>query len=66
MADNDVPLEALQWHWGEAYIIAAPEPGVWMAERRDTHTVMRADSPEGLRDLIVADYFLRKVPRGGA
>jgi hypothetical protein len=56
-------LGALRWHWGEAYVIANPEPGVWLAERRDTHETLRADTPTSLRDRILADYFARPIPR---
>jgi hypothetical protein len=56
-------LSELQYHWGEAYIIARPEPDVWIAERRDTHGTLRAGSPSGLREKIVADYDRHPVPR---
>jgi hypothetical protein len=67
------PLGALQWHWGEAYIITSPEPDVWIAERRDTHETLREGNPFTLRDKILADYLacpvdrpaLRKLPRAG-
>jgi hypothetical protein len=57
------PLESLRWNWGEAYVIHNPAARVWTAERRDTHTVLRADTPTALRDAIVADYTARPVPR---
>lgn len=57
------PLAALRWHWGEAYVISCAEPGNWIARRRDTHETLRADTPLGLRDKIIADYVARKVPR---
>lgn len=56
-------LEALWWHWGEAYIIVHPEPDFWLAERRDNHETVRAESPEGLRDAILADYLRYPVSR---
>lgn len=62
-SDWDKPLEALWWHWGEAYVICRPEPGVWIAERRDTHETIRSDTPLGLRDLIIKDYTARPVSR---
>jgi hypothetical protein len=57
------PLASLRWHWGSAYDIRNPLPRVWIAERRDTRDALRADSPVALRDLIVADYTARPVPR---
>ena len=62
--DNEpgTPLEKLRWNWGEAYRI--DHYGlVWLAQRRDDRATLRADSPEGLRDLIIADYTARPVPR---
>jgi hypothetical protein len=61
--DWDEPLTALRWHWGSAYLIDNPVPGVWTARRRDTHATLRADTALGLRDRIVADYAARPVPR---
>ncbi len=58
----DEPLEALIWHWGDAYHISNPGLGIWIGERRDTHDKLRSDTPLGLRDKIVADYTARKVP----
>ena len=59
----DEPLDALRWHWGEAYVIGHPAPEVWTAERRDNHETLRDTTPFGLRDKIIADYIARKVPR---
>lgn len=59
----DDPLAALQWHWGDAYAIAHPEPDVWIAERRDSREVLRAAGPEQLRDKIRADYRNHHVKR---
>jgi hypothetical protein len=61
--DWDEPLSALQWHWGEAYAIYCHGLGNWTAQRRDTRETLRADTPLGLRDRIIADYAARKVPR---
>jgi hypothetical protein len=63
VSDSDKALEALRWHWGEAYVIAHPGPDVWLAERRDDHATLRAGTPAGLRDLIVKDYMGRPVSR---
>ena len=56
------PLEELRWNWGEAYLIWHQEY-VWVAQRRDNRATLRARSLEGLRDLIIADYTARPVPR---
>jgi hypothetical protein len=57
-------LTALRWHWGSAYSVQHPEPGVWLAWRRDTREMLRADSAEALRESIITDYFACPVPRG--
>ena len=56
-------LGDLQHHWGSAYLITYPEPGIWVAQRRDTLRTLRADGSEELRRLIREDYFSRPVPR---
>jgi hypothetical protein len=56
-------LESLRYGWGSAYLIEHPEPGTWLAVRRDDHTTLRADNPVALRDAIMADYAARPVPR---
>ena len=61
--DWDEPLDALRWHWGEAYVINRLGLGRWTAERRDTHETLRDQTPLGLRDKIISDYSARKVPR---
>ena len=61
--DWDEPLDALRWHWGEAYVINCLGLGRWTAERRDTHETLRDQTPLGLRDKIIADYSVRKVSR---
>lgn len=62
-SDWDRPLGALRWHWGEAYIIHCHGPGNWTAARRDNRETLRAGTPLGLRDLIIADYTARPVSR---
>ena len=57
------PLTALRWHWGEAYVINCLGAGRWTAERRDTHQILRDQTPLALRDQIIADYAARKVSR---
>ncbi len=62
-SDWDGPLAELRHHWGSAYMINCIVLGQWTAQRRDTYETLRADSPVALRDLIVADYTARPVPR---
>jgi hypothetical protein len=62
-SDWDEPLDALRWHWGEAYIINCLGAGQWIAARRDTHETLRDETPLGLRDRIIADYAARPVSR---
>ncbi|HLN69092.1 MAG TPA: hypothetical protein VK280_17720 [Streptosporangiaceae bacterium] len=57
------PLDALRWHWGDAYLISFFEPDQWVAQRRDNRETLRSDSPVDLRDLIYADYTARPVSR---
>ena len=59
----DDPMGALIWHWGSAYAICNPEPGVWLAIRRDDHQTLRDGTPLGLRDRIIEDYTSRPVSR---
>lgn len=56
-------LDELRWHWGDAYLIHFFEPGTWVAQRRDSHETMSADSPVALRGKITADYTARPVSR---
>lgn len=51
------------FHWGSAYLISHPNPGVWLAQRRDDRQMVRATNPEKLRQAIRADYAARPVPR---
>lgn len=59
---NETDLADLRHHWGEAYLIDCLS-GRWIAQRRDSHATMSADSPEGLLGKIRADYAARPVPR---
>ena len=56
-------LTELEHHWGGAYVIASPEPGVWLAQRRDNRAVLRAGTAEALFEAIRADYGARPVSR---
>ncbi len=63
-SDWDEPLDDLRWHWGSAYLIHYFETaGKWVAQRRDSHVTMSADSADGLLEKIRADYAARPVPR---
>ena len=57
-------LADLRHHWGSAYTISYIETaGRWVAQRRDGHATISAESAGELRDLIVADYAARPVNR---
>jgi hypothetical protein len=59
-------LECLRWDWGELYSIAEID-GEFCATRREGHNrspVLRADTVDGLRRKIVADYATNGAPRG--
>jgi hypothetical protein len=62
-SDWSDPMSALQWHWGSAYVISCHGVGLWIAQRRDTRETLRAGTPMGLRDKIIADYTARPVSR---
>ena len=62
-SDYEGPLDALRWHWGDAYLISFFAPDNWVAQRRDSHATIGAKSAYDLRDLIVADYDAHPVPR---
>jgi hypothetical protein len=57
------PLAELRWHWGSAYLISHPRRAVWLAQRRDDRTVLRAGSAGELLDRIRADYAAHPVSR---
>ncbi len=63
MAGDWTPLDELRWHWGEAYLIDYLGDWRWIAQRRDNRETLTAESPEELRNLIIADYTARPVPR---
>ncbi len=66
MGDYEGPLDSLRWHWGDAYLIHFFEPDKWVAQRRDSHATMSADSPVDLREKILADYTANPVSRAVA
>jgi hypothetical protein len=58
-------LAALQWNWGEAYLIGYDDDHGWWASRRDQiGGLITGDSPDELTAQIRADYELKPVPRG--
>jgi hypothetical protein len=59
-------LADLRWHWGGAYRISYPAPGVWIAQRRNSKGTLRAATPEALLTLIRDDYARQPVPRNCA
>ena len=68
MAENERPdeLECLRWDWGELYSITEIDGG-YCATRREGHNrspVLRADTVDGLRKEIVADYATKGAPKG--
>jgi len=57
-------LEALRFHWGDAYEIGYDDEHGWQALRRDGLSgVLTGADPEGLYKAITDDYALRPVPR---
>lgn len=63
MGEYTEPLAELRWHWGSAYLISHPKPGVWLAQRRDTRETLRAGSAAELLEKIRDDYAQRPVSR---
>ena len=57
-------LEALRWHWGDAYEIEWDEEHGWRCKRRDgLGDWIHSADPDGLNQAIGADYRMKKVPR---
>jgi hypothetical protein len=46
-----------------AYMLWHPQPGIWLAQRRDDYQTLRACDPERLLRRIRDDYHARPVPR---
>jgi hypothetical protein len=68
VGDYDGDLAELRHHWASAYLITRPEPGTWLAQRRDDRSVLHAGWAGELLEKIRADYAQRPVSRhtGGA
>jgi hypothetical protein len=59
-------LERLRWDWGELYLIAEID-GEFCATRREGHDrskVLQANTVDGPRREIVADYAANGAPKG--
>lgn len=64
IAARDQALEALRFHWGDAYEIGEDDENGWWAKRRDgIGGLITAADPDELRRLIYADHDLMPVPR---
>lgn len=60
----DDELEALRFHWGDAYEIGRDDELGWWARRRDGRGGdLTATGPDDLYEVIAADYALEPVPR---
>jgi hypothetical protein len=61
---DDQELAALQWNWGEAFLIGFDDDHGWWASRRDQiGGLITGDSPDELRAAIIGDYELKPVSR---
>jgi hypothetical protein len=59
LRESDMDLSGMTWHWGDAYSISM-ENGTWTAiPLEDPDASLTANSADGLRELIRADYFRR-------
>lgn len=58
-------LDQLSWNWGEMYDLAVTRSG-WVAKRLDNGRALVAGGPDGLRELIIADYAAEPVSREAA
>ena len=62
---DEQDLAALQWHWGEAYLIGCDDEHGWWASRRDQiGGLITEHGPDELTAAIRADYTFKPVPRG--
>jgi hypothetical protein len=60
---EEAALDAIRWHWGEAYEIEV-QGGQWRARRRDgIGGQLEAANPDGLDWAITEDYAVKPVPR---
>jgi len=62
-AAGEQELAALQFNWGEAYLIGCDDEHGWWASRRDQIGGLLTEAgPDELRAAIIADYGLKPVP----
>jgi hypothetical protein len=65
VSTGDAALDALRWHWGEAYEIG--HDTTWWFRRRDGYGCAEtAGSPDALRSAIIQNYLARPVDRDRA
>lgn len=62
MTQRRTALDDFSWHWGEAYDLTVTRYG-WVAKRLDNNRALLAGGPDGLRELIRADYAAHPVSR---
>jgi hypothetical protein len=64
LPSEQAALDALRWHWDEAYDIGV-EDGQWWYRRKDgIGGIETAATPDGLRAQIIMDYTVLPVRRG--
>jgi hypothetical protein len=57
-------LAALQWNWGDAYLIGHDDEHGWWASRRDQIGALITEAgPDELAAAISVDYTCKPVPR---
>jgi hypothetical protein len=57
-------LESVRYDWGDAYDIGYDDEHGWHAKRRDGRgDILTAPNPDGLYEVIAADYRDRPVGR---
>jgi hypothetical protein len=61
-ADKDA-REALEFDWGDAYLMGRDERGWWAARRDRIGVILTAPGPEELRAAIREEYAVNPVPR---
>jgi Zn-dependent oligopeptidase len=57
--EQELDLTGMTWHWGEVYSIAMQDGTGRATWRADPEAVLTANSADGLREMIRADYFQR-------
>jgi len=63
-AADRAALESVRYDWGDAYNIGYDDEHGWHAKRRDgLGGTLTAADPDGLYEVIAADYAVRPVGR---